>query len=434
MKASSIAFVAARLLSGREDGAGRRDQARRALRGAVLSIGLSLVPLLVVMQVADGMIQGISARYVELGTYHAQAHAFGSGASLEAARDALRAAPGVRGAWIETQSVGVAFMAGRREGAAIRAVEQGFLDDPGTAAYLRLEAGSLELSGPNDALLGSALARRLGAAPGDIVNLITVRRRADGEPQPRVGIVRVRGIVSAGYRELDSQWIFIGAGQAARLLDPAGSRSFVGVKADDPFAEPEAAARAAEAALIEGGYAVYPWSRIERNLFESLSSTKAMLILIMAMTVAIAAVNVSSALTTLVLERSHEIAVLKSLGARPKDLARTFAFGGAVLGAAGGAVGSGLGLVAAYRINEILRAMESAANGARALWAFVGGGAYERAALLDPEYYLETIPSTLGLPEVAAVFGATVLLCVIAALLPARKAARLDPMEAFRRR
>jgi lipoprotein-releasing system permease protein len=145
MKARSIAFIALRLLAGKEDRAGHRDQARKALRGAVLSIGLSLVPLLTVMQVADGMIQGISARYVELGTYHAQAHAYGGQAGLEEARDALRGALGIDGAWIETQSVGVAFANGQREGAAIRAVEQGFLDSPGTAAYLALEAGEVPL-------------------------------------------------------------------------------------------------------------------------------------------------------------------------------------------------------------------------------------------------------------------------------------------------
>ena len=91
----------------------------------MLSVALSLVPLITVMQVADGMIQGISARYVELGTYHAQALPYAS-ADLAGARDAARSSPGVTGAWIETQSVGVVFANGAREGAAVRGVEPGF--------------------------------------------------------------------------------------------------------------------------------------------------------------------------------------------------------------------------------------------------------------------------------------------------------------------
>jgi len=94
MTSKPVAYIAFRFFFGRRDGAGRRDQARKALAGAVLSVALSLVPLITVMQVADGMIRGISARYVELGTYHAQALPYGS-LDLAAARDAARDSPGV---------------------------------------------------------------------------------------------------------------------------------------------------------------------------------------------------------------------------------------------------------------------------------------------------------------------------------------------------
>lgn len=434
MKGAPVFFIASRLIAGRNDASGGRDQARRALRGAVLAIGLSLVPLLTVMQVADGMVQGISARYVELGTYHAQAHAYSDTEPLADARDRLAATPGVTGAWIESQSVGVAFTSGAREGAAIRAVEQGFLDDPGTTAYFELEDGDLALERANDALVGSALAAKLGIKSGDSFNLITVRRSASGEPLPKVSILRVRGVVSAGYRELDSQWLFIRQADAARVLPRESTRSFVGVKSADPFGEPEQARHLAESALQQG-YTVYSWKRLERNLFESLASTRTMLLLIMAVTVAVAAVNVSSALSTLVMERRQEIAVLKSLGARPSDLARTFSLGGAFLGAAGAVLGSAFGLLAATRINEILRVLEWLSNAARRLVALLTGSpAPAYAPLLDPEYYLQTIPITLRFADVAGVVILTVGLSFAASFLPARKAARLDPMDALRRR
>ncbi len=433
MTGSPIAFVASRFFFGRTAADGSRDQARKALAGAVLSVALSLVPLITVMQVADGMIQGISARYVELGTYHAQALPYAS-ADLVGARDAARSAPGVAGAWIETQSVGVAFANGEREGAAVRGVEPGFLEDPSTLAYLRVEAGEPTLERPYDALVGQAMAEKLGLGPGDVVNLISMRKAADGELLPRVTMLTVRGVVSAGYRDLDAQWLFMRQDTAARVLPKENTRSFVGIKADDPFGDPFAARDAVEGRLPPG-FTAYSWREVERNLFESLASTRTMLLLIMAVTVAVAAVNVSSALQTLVLERGQEIAVMQSLGASPSDLARIFTLGGAAIGALGAVLGAAGGLLASVRVNELLAFIEAVANSARSAAARLSGGAAAtRFRVLDPAYYLETIPVDVPYGEIAMVVAATVALSFVAALGPARRAASLSPLDGFRRR
>jgi len=433
MTGAPVAFVAARFFIGRRAADGSRDQARKALAGAVLSVALSLVPLITVMQVADGMIQGISARYVELGTYHAQAFPYAT-TDFTSARDAARTSPGVTGAWIETQSVGVAFANGKREGVAVRGVEPGFLADPSTAAYLRLESGLMTLEQAQDALLGSAMAAKLGIEPGDIVSLISIRKGQDGGMVPRVTMLTVRGIVSAGYRDLDAQWLFMRQDTAARVLPRENTRSFVGIKADDPFGNPFGARDAVEGRL-PAGFSVYSWRDVERNLFESLASTRTMLLLIMAVTVAIAAVNVSSALTTLVLERGQEIAVIKSLGATPADLARIFSLGGAAIGGLGAILGSAGGLLASLSINEILAGIEKLTNGIRVLTSFlIGGGTPQAFKILDPAYYLQTIPVDVPFGEIFTVIAATVALSFVAALGPALRAAALSPLDAFRKR
>ena len=183
------------------------------------------------------------------------------------------------------------------------------------------------------------------------------------------------------------------------------------------------------------GFAVYSWREAERNLFESLASTRTMLMLIMAVTVAIAAVNVSSALTTLVLERRQEIAVMKSLGAGPGDLARIFSLGGAAIGGLGAILGSAGGLLVSVRINEVLSFMESIANALRSAAAAVTGGPRPSAfRVLDPAYYLEVIPVDVPYGEILAVAAATVALSFLAALGPARRAAALTPLDGFRKR
>jgi lipoprotein-releasing system permease protein len=426
-----IRFLAIRMLAGRKDPRGEKDLARRALLGAIASVAVSIIPLITVMQVADGMIDGITSRYVELGTYHAQLHSYGA-RNLDSTRDSLRLLPEVRGAWIETRTVGVVFANGNREGAAVRGVEPDFILDEGTTSYLRLEDGVLELERQNDALVGSAIAGKLGLKQGDILNLITVRRSQDGEPLPRITILRVAGIVSAGYRELDSQWVFIRNDTARRLFQAEGSRSFIGIKMNSTSGGQDAPTALLEPS-IQPGQVLYSWKTLERNLFESLSSTRTMLLLIMAVTVIVAAMNVSSALMTLVMERHQEIAVLKGLGAEPGDLAIIFSLGGAALGAVGALVGAMGGLLASMRVNELLHVIELVANNVR-FWIKPGqDSAGENLRILDPAYYLQTIPVDVAFGEIALVVCLTIAVSFLAALRPARKAARLSPLELFRR-
>jgi lipoprotein-releasing system permease protein len=431
MKNQPMRFLALRMLAGRKDPQGEKDLARRALLGAIVSVAVSIIPLITVMQVADGMIGGITTRYVELGTYHAQLHVYGA-RNLDTARDEIELLPEVRGAWIETQTVGVVFADGKKEGAAIRGVEPGFIEDEGTSRYLTLIGGALVLTRHNDALVGTAIAEKLGLSVGDTLNLITIRRNQDGEPLPGITILRVAGIVSAGYRELDSQWVFIRNDTARRLFQADSSRSFIGIKIDSAAKDQDAAIRLISE-KIQPGQSLYSWKSLERNLFESLASTRTMLLLIMAVTVIVAAINISSALMTLVLERRQEIAVLKGLGAAPSDLARIFSLGGAALGAVGAVLGAMGGLLASMQINELLHWIEGSINTIRSWYPGGQGLAKDYIRVLDPGYYLETIPVDIAFAEIAVVVGLTVAVSFLAALQPARKAAELSPAELFRR-
>ena len=441
MKPGPTFFLAFRNILGRKSD--ERDLARRTLRGAVLSVAVSLVPLIVTLVVADGMIEGITSRYIELSSYHVQCAPYlaQGEAGIREALDAIRRVPGVRGAWAETRAVGVAFAKGVRGGAEVRAVEPGFLADPGTTGYLTVLDGEATLSSPNDVLLGSELARELKAGAGDSVNLISVRSRLGDQIIPRVTIFRVRGIISSGYRDLDSRWFLVPRSSSGRYLTPETSRLVLGVKVEDPFASMEHILVQIRAALPEG-WGVYPWSETERNLYESFRTTRYLLLLIMGLTVAVAAVNISSALVTLVTERSREIAILKGLGASPSDIGAVFITGGMILGFAGSVLGTVLGTLAAINVNELISGLErvlGAAASAFHVLALPFLGEARRAAgppavrILNPDYYLETIPVTLDFWALAGILTTALFLSYLASLLPARKAAALPPLEILRR-
>ena len=217
-----------------------------------------------------------------------------------------------------------------------------------------------------------------------------------------------------------------------RLFQAESSRSFIGIKIETAAGGQDAAIDLVSES-IQPGQNLYSWKTLERNLFESLASTRTMLLLIMAVTVIVAAINVSSALMTLVLERRQEIAVLKGLGAAPSDLASIFSLGGAALGALGAVLGAMGGLLASMRINELLHFIELSVNTARSWFHGRQEPAGEYIRVLDPGYYLETIPVDIAFVEIAVVVALTVTVSFLAALLPARKAAEMSPTELFRR-
>jgi lipoprotein-releasing system permease protein len=442
MKTGPVLFLALRNILGRRSD--ERDLARRTLRGAVLSVAVSMVPLIVTLVVADGMIQGITSRYIELSSYHVQCAPFrGQGeGGIRDALAALEGVPGVRGVWAETQAVGVAFSKGRRGGALVRAVDPGFLEDEGTRSYMGILSGEGALSGPNDVLLGGELARDLGAEPGNTVSLISVRSRRGDTIVPRVSVFRVRGIVSSGYRDLDSRWFLVPRDYSGRFLTAEASRTILGVKVADPFAPLDPVVDRIRAALPEG-WAVQPWPQTERNLYESFRTTRYLLLLIMGLTVAVAAVNISSALVTLVTERSHEIAILKGLGATPRDIGRVFVAGGMILGFAGSLLGTALGILAAVHVNELIAGLERVLAGAAAVFHTLASPFLDEAAralpppsvrILNPDYYLESIPVILDYRALGGILAVALFLSYLASLLPARKAAALPPLEILRRR
>jgi len=163
----------------------------------------------------------------------------------------------------------------------------------------------------------------------------------------------------------------------------------------------------------------------------------------MGLTVAVAAVNISSALITLVMERSREIAILKGMGASPSDISHVFLTGGMILGFSGSTLGIILGTLAAVNINSLISGLESVVGAFYGVFAYLSApflsGSQQAASMpetiriLNPDYYLEHIPVTLDFWALSGILAASLFLSYLASLIPARKAAALSPMEILRR-
>jgi len=432
MRAS--AFLGLRALRGR-GGTGRY------LRGTVAGIALGLVPLLVVMEVSTGMIDGITARLLEVGSSHLQASLPGTlgDDDLTAAARVVEGMPGVRAATVERQGTVLLALGQRSTGVTLRCVDPaGFARDAGLHRYLTTIEGSLDLARPRTVLVSAALARTLGVRTGDTV-LAVAGLAGDASVLPRVSRLVVGGVYETGYQELDKTVAYGALGDAGAVLPPRGARTLLGIKVDDPFADLDAVA--SRVAVARGPDARVSAGRdLERSRLASFETTRWLLVLIMALVAAVAAANVSATVLMLVLERRQEIGILLGIGARPAVLARSFLLAGLAAATAGTALGVALGLLVAVNINGVIAILDrlltlaaGAVSLARSL-VLPGAAAPEaRLTLFQSAYYLQSIPVRIRAVEVVAAASGTLLVASLAAWLPARRAGRLSPLEVLRR-
>jgi lipoprotein-releasing system permease protein len=412
-------FIALRYLLGRAREGGRY------LRGAAAGIALSLVPIIVTLIVADGMIRGITDRFIELGTGHLQVYDFGDSGTLEAHIPLMMEIEGFRGVWRERRGLGVVIGPAGKRGTAIRAVDSSFWKDERSAAYLVSAAGLSYPSGDQELTLGQSLAEEIGAAVGDTVRIMTVRD-LDGRPVPRMTAFRLAGIVSSGYRELDALWCITTIEGGERALGSDAGRAHLMLKIAEPYREVRSFSIALQRKMGPG-FAVYTWGDLQRAQYSSYESTRQLLLFIMALIVVVAAVNVSSATSMLVIERQRDIAVLKASGASPRGMGAVFIMGGLLTGLCGALLGTSAGLLLGININPLIHGLEGLLSFFSGL--FQGG----EVKILDPGYYLENIPVIVDWTAVFLIVFFTIFCSVIASWIPAHRAGKVRPLDLLRK-
>ena len=416
---ASAFFIAFRYLLGRAHEGGRY------LRGAAAGIALSLIPIVVTLIVADGMIRGITDRYLELGTGHLQVYNLKNPGNPEDVLPFIEELPGIRGVWPERNGLGVLFGGKGSKGATIRAVDKSFWDDEGSRKYLQIISGEAKPETDRDVLLGEGLAEAIGASAGSTVRIMTIRSSQGGRSVPRVTAFTVRGIISSGYRELDSLWCIMTLEAGKQILADSGG-AFLMLKIDDPYNGADRMACSLYGAL-GSGYGIYTWKTLQRSQYSSYESTRQMLLFIMALIVLVAAVNVSSATSMLAIERRRDIAVLKASGAKPSLTGSVFLWGAFLTGLAGAVLGIAAGLVIGCSVNSLIRILETVLG---FFSEFFHAGP---VTILDSGYYLETIPIIVNKKAVFLIGFFTVLGSVLASWLPARRAGKLRPIEILRK-
>jgi lipoprotein-releasing system permease protein len=198
------------------------------------------------------------------------------------------------------------------------------------------------------------------------------------------------------------------------------------LKIDDPYNGADNMVRSLYN-VLGPGFGVYTWKTLQRSQYSSYEATRQLLLLIMALIVLIAAVNVSSATSMLVIERQKDIAVLKASGAKPSLTSGIFLWGAFLTGLAGSVAGIAAGLALGCNVNGLIRMLE------KVLSFFSGLFHAGPVTILDSGYYLETIPIIVNGKAVLLIGFFTILSSVLASWLPARRAGKIKPIEILRK-
>ena len=417
----------------------KKSSARRSIFGAMICIGLSIVPMVVVISTTNGMINGMTQRIIGLSSSHIQAYVAAnidetsSQKAFEEYADGLYAEiDEIKNVYPELDIAGLALGKNIRTGIEIRAVEKDiFTKNQSFASLFSLVDGDLESFQAESrednkiAVVGQKMAEELGLKAGDTFRVITTRS-VNGKILPRLVTFSVGAIVTSGYQELDQFWVFIPLETAFSKLSLENANYNIMIETDNAFS-PDLVRIQRKCRQYFGKYAnVYRWDEIHSAEFENFSSTKVMLVFVMMMIVLVASVNISSAIVMLVMERQKEIAILKSLGAKPRGITFSFLLAGLSCGVGGILFGLPLGIIISLFSNQIVKALEHILNFFTKLFNA------SEIVLLDPAYYLTEIPVEIPMGQISLILLGVLILSLLVSYIPAKKAGKEKPLTLLR--
>lgn len=255
----------------------------------------------------------------------------------------------------------------------------------------KLREGRFDVTG-TEALIGIELADDLGVSVGDKIRLAASGDRSD--------IFTIAGIFDLGNREVNRRWVVVSMRAAQTLLDLVGGVSSIDVRVTDIFA----ADATADAIQARTGLIAESWMKTNSQLLVGLRSQSSSSVMIQVFVILAVMMGIASVLVVSVVQKSKEIGILRAMGTPRKAVQRVFLIQGALVGLVGSIAGCALGAVLALFFATLAQNPDGSA----------------------------TFPVDLNLGLFARSLLIATLTGLVAAVIPARRASRLDPAEAIR--
>lgn len=403
-------FVALRYLTA------RRKQAFISLISGVstLGVGVGVMALVVALAVMTGVQSELRDRIVG-STAHMYVYKIAQGGftDLDAELQRLGAVPGVLGAAPAVIGQGL-ITSGPDHSAFVQikgidparestVTEIGAATKAGSVSAL---LGRAEASNPG-VVLGADLATTLGVTVGDMVRVLT----SEGTLTPFAMVPKNRsltvvGIFRYGFYEYDTAFALVTLETAENLFKRSGPDQI-----QLRLANLEDAPRLRQSLQdqLGLGYQVQDWTEVNKPLYSALWLEKVAISLAIGLIVMVAALNIVASLVLLVMEKSRDIAILRTMGAPARSIRRIFILQGLTIGLIGTTAGTILGLIICYVADH-----------------------YQLIKMSSEVYQIAYLPFRVEALDVTIVVVAAIGVCLVATIYPSRQAGRLDPAEALR--
>ncbi len=384
---------------------------------SMLGIAIAVTVLIVVMSVVNGFERELKDRLLAM-TAHASIE--GTDGQLENADDLIAfALDNTRVSAAAPYVDGQALLVFEKQisGAKLRGIDPQEEHSVSRIGDV-MQSGELAdlANGEFNIVLGVELADAMQVDVGDKVTVTLAEGRVTPAGiMPRMKRFTVSGIYRVGMYEFDRRLAFINIGDAQKLYRMRDSVSGVRLAVTEIYESP---AIVREVALENGQLVlVNDWTRRHVNFFRSIQITKSILFVILMMVIAVAAFNIVSTLVMVVKDKQSDIAILRTIGARPLSILKIFVVQGSIVGVAGTLLGVAFGMLLSLNLEAIIGFLE-AAFGIKFLAADV--------------YFISDLPSDLQYPDVVLVAVIALALALISTIYPAWVAAKTAPAEALR--
>ncbi len=383
---------------------------------SLIGLALGVLAMIMVLSVMNGFQREMSSRILGM-VSHATVIGDQPLDDWRAVASRLSAHPQIVGSAPVTQLEGMLSFKGNMQPIQISGIDPQAEADVSIVGD-RLVGGSLEALKPGEfgVIIGLMTARRFGLKLGDKLTLIVPEvSSSPGGVTPRMQRLNVVGVFKVGA-DLDGSLGMIHRADAAQIHRWAPQQvQGVRLKLSDLYRAPEVAAQVAE--MLGDGYRVEDWSYTQGSLFSAMKMEKTMIGLLLMLIVAVAAFNIIATLIMVVADKRADIAILRTLGATPRQIMAIFMVQGSIIGFSGTVIGVILGVLGALNVSALVAWLEKVSG---------------QHIFSSDVYFISTLPSELRLEDVALVSVAALTLSFLATLYPAWRAAQTLPAEALR--
>lgn len=400
---------------------GRRDRFVSFVAATSMAgIALGVAALIVVLSVMNGFQKEVRDRMLSV-LPHVEIFVTGQAPELTVQQwtdvaDKVRTNPSVIGAAPFVAAQGMLMRGQDLRGVQVKGIDPSAETKVSDLAR-QMQSGNLAdlKSGAFGIVLGQELADLLGVRLGETVMMLAPQANVGPAGfTPRMRQFTLVGTYRSGHYEYDSTLAFVDATDAAKLFRDTGNAG-VRLRVDDMHRAPEISREVGR--LLPSNMLVADWSRNNRTWFAAVQTEKRMMFLILALIVAVAAFNLLSSLVMAVKDKQSDIAILRSFGSTPGEIARIFLVQGAMIGIVGTALGVFGGMAIAFNIDVIVPGIER----------LIG------AQFLPREiYFISSLPSDPRSADIISIGVTSLIMSLVATLYPSWRASRLQPAQVLR--